>query len=345
MDPRKMRILRAVTDDYIRTAEPVGSRTIARKYDLGVSPATIRNEMADLEELGYLEQPHTSAGRVPSDKGYRFYVDVLMDPEELSVEEQARLREEVAGKRWAAEALIQQASRTLSWMTHYTAVVLLPRLSQAVVKRVQLTPIDPFHALAVVVTEPGFVQNEVVEFPREVDDPFLSALAERLSERLAGKSFRDLTRGLLSELREELEPVDVYDEMVEFLVRSLEDKDEERVYLEGTLHLFEQPEFRDIERARMLLSFLEQDSTLASLLSEATRRSGTQVTIGREHRPAEMQGCSMVTATYSAGGQVIGAVGVIGPTRMDYARAVAAVELLAESLSEVFSSSTRRVSW
>lgn len=343
MDPRKMRILRAVTDDYIRTAEPVGSRTIARKYDLGVSPATIRNEMADLEELGYLEQPHTSAGRVPSDKGYRYYVDVLMDPEEFSSEEQAWLREEVSGRRWAIEELIHQASRLLSWMTQYTSVVMVPRLSQAVVRRIHFTPIDSFHALAVIVTEPGFVQNEIVEFPREVDDHFLRFLAEWLNERLVGKSFRDVTRGVLAELRDELEPVDVYEEMAEFLLRALESKDEERVFLDGALHLFDQPEFRDVERARVLLSFLQQDATVASLLSESAHRLGTQVTIGREHRPVEMQGCSMVTATYGAGGQVIGTVGVIGPTRMDYSKAVAAVELLAESLSEVLTGASRRM--
>lgn len=343
MDPRKMRILRAVTDDYIRTAEPVGSRTIARKYGLGVSPATIRNEMADLEELGYLEQPHTSAGRVPSEKGYRFYVDVLMEPEELSDEEQSRLREEVAAGRRAVEDLIHQASRLLSLITHYTAVVVLPRLSQAIIRRIQLTPIDSYHALAVVVLEPGFVQSQIVEFPREVDIARLAALVEWLNGRLAGKTFRDVTRGLLGELREELEPADLYEEMAELLVRALEEKDEERVFLEGTLHLFEQPEFRDIDRARSLLSFLQQDHTVASLLSEVADRSGIRVTIGKEHRTAEMQGCSMVTATYGPGGQVIGTLGVIGPTRMDYSKAVSAVELLAESLSEVLTGSSRRI--
>jgi len=342
MDPRKMRILQAVTDDYINTAEPVGSRTIARKYGLGVSPATIRNEMSDLEELGYLEQPHTSAGRVPSDKGYRFYVDVLMDPAEVGPEVRARLREEFAARRQVMEQMIHHAARLLSVMTHYTAVVVAPRTSETAIRRLQLTPLDEMNVLAVLVTEPGFVEHHVIELPSPMDEVTLQKLGQRLNDYLVGKTPKEVNRGLLERLREDLEPKRLYDETVELLMRSVGSRCEERVYFDGTLHLFEQPEFRDVERAKALLGFLEQEEAVSSMLSEISRRSGTQVTIGHEHPREEMYECSMVTATYHVGGTVVGTVGVVGPTRMEYSKAVAAVGALADSLSEVLTQMARR---
>lgn len=342
MDPRKMRILQAITDDYITTAEPVGSRTIARKYGLGVSPATIRNEMSDLEELGYLEQPHTSAGRVPSDKGYRFYVDVLMDPAEISEETREWLREEMAARSRAMEQMIHRAARILSFLTHYTSVVMAPRTSKTVVRRLHLTPLDEINVLAVVVTEPGFVENHVIELPAPMDEAAVEDLEERLNQLLVGKSLSEMTRGLLSSVREELPSKNLYDETAELLMRSLGSGEEERVYFDGTLHLFEQPEFRDVERAKALLGFLEQEEAFSTLLSELSRRSGTQVTIGQEHPMVEMHECSMVTATYRVGQTVVGTVGVLGPTRMDYAKVVSAVGALADSLSEVLTQMARR---
>lgn len=334
MDPRKMRILQAVTDDYISTAEPVGSRTIARKYALGVSPATIRNEMSDLEELGYLEQPHTSSGRVPSDKGYRFYVDVLMDPVELPPETREQLREEVLAKHRATEQTIHRAARLLAMLTRYTAVVMAPSPSDTAVRRLHLTPLDDCHILAVLVTEPGFVENHVIEVPSPMDEQELDLLAQQLNEVLRGKTLRDVTRGFLSSLKEELRSRRMYEETVELLVNSLKSGGEERVYLEGALNLFEQPEFRDVERAKVILGFLEQEDAVRSMLSEYVRRPGMHVTIGHEHGRAEMRECSMVTATYQAGDTVMGTIGVVGPTRMNYAQAVAAVEALAETLTE-----------
>lgn len=337
-----MRILQAITDDYIQTADPVGSRTIARKYALGVSPATIRNEMADLEELGYLEQPHTSAGRIPSDKGYRFYVDELMDPEQLPPNERARLRDEVIAMQRAMEQMVHRAARLLSILTQYTAVVMAPRLTETVVKHLHLSLLDDFHVLVVLVSEPGFVQNQILQTPRPVDEAELERLSRRLNERLAGTSLRDLTRTLLDQLREETTIGPFHDEIVELLARSLAQSGAEKVYLDGTLHLFEQPEFRDVDRVKLLLGFLEQDDTLSSILSQAARRSGVQITIGHEHQQAEMQECSMVTATYSIGGDVIGTVGVVGPTRLDYSKVVSAVGVMAESLSEVLTQLSQR---
>ena len=342
MDPRKMRILQAITDDYIRTGDPVGSRTIARKYGLGVSPATIRNEMADLEELGYLEQPHTSAGRIPSDKGYRFYVDELMDPQALSPEQVERLREEVLAMHQAMEHMVQRAARLLSLLTQYTAVVMAPEITDTIVKHFQLTLLDDHHVLVVLVTEPGFVKNQIIQTPRPIDAAELSRISKGLAQALVGRSVRDLSRSLFEQLRETDGAGSFHDEVIDLVVRSLSQRGEERVYLDGTLHLLEQPEFRDIERVKVLFGFLDREEELAELLTQASRRSGVQVTIGREHQREEMQDCSMVTATYSIGGDVVGTVGVIGPTRLDYAKVVSAVGVMADSLSDVLSSLGRR---
>ena len=330
-----MRILRAITDDYIRTGDPVGSRTIARKYELGVSPATIRNEMADLEELGYLEQPHTSAGRVPSDKGYRLYVDRLMSPEEIPAEERERLLEEVLSFQRAAEQMIQRATRLLSVLTRYTAVVLAPRLSDTIVRRIHLTPLDMFNILVVVVTEPGFVRNYVVEADVPVDSGDLEALSRELNDALIGKRKRDVTQSVLDDIRTRIGGSPVAEETLDRIMDGLASDGENRVHLEGTLFLFEQPEFRDVDRAKTLLGFLEQEDALSDMLAASSRHEGIRVTIGREHGRAEMRECSMVTATYSSGSTAVGTVGVIGPTRLDYAKVVSMVGFVAEALSEV----------
>ncbi len=337
-----MRILQAITDDYIRTADPVGSRTIARKYELGVSPATIRNEMADLEELGYLEQPHTSAGRVPSDKGYRFYVDQLMSPETVSAEERERLIEEVISLQRAMEQMIHRATRLLSLLTRYTAVVLAPKISETIIRHIHLTQLDLFNLLVVVVTEPGFVRNYIVETDQPTDARQLEALGRELNDALIGKSQKDVTRSVLEEIRSKMGESPFAKETLDGIMNALTSDGDSRVHLDGTLYLFEQPEFRDVDRAKALLGFLEQEEALSDILAAAAGHGGIQVTIGREHRHAEMQECSMVTATYSIGNSAVGTVGIIGPTRLDYAKVVSMVGVMAESLSEVLARHTHR---
>lgn len=335
MDQRKRRVLQAVTDDYIATAEPVGSRTIARKYNLGVSPATIRNEMADLEEAGYLKQPHTSAGRIPSDLGYRYYVDSLMSPTELSAEEQAHLRSQITANLHAIDQVFHTTARLLSLMTQYISIVLTPPMKESACRHVQLIGVDPYHVLVVVVTEPGFVQNRIIEFPEPVDGREITRLNLLLNERLRGVTLRDVTGTLIGELRNQIRESALFNAVMELLEEGLDSR--ERVHLEGTTNLFEHPEFHDVERAKVLLQMLENRDVLFDVLSEHSRRSGVTVTIGEENRIMNMHDCSMVTATYTMNGQVLGSVGLLGPTRMDYARVVAAVEFMANSLSEVLS--------
>lgn len=335
MDQRKRRVLQAVTDDYIATAEPVGSRTIARKYNLGVSPATIRNEMADLEEAGYLKQPHTSAGRIPSDLGYRYYVDSLMSPTELTVEEQMLLRAKITANQQAIDQVFHTTARLLSLLTQYISIVLAPPMGESACRHVQVIGVDPYHVLVVLVTEPGFIQNRIIEMPDPVDGREITRLNALLNQRLRGVTVRDVTGTLIGELRTEIQESALFDAVMELLEEGLDNG--ERVYLEGTTNLFEHPEFHDVERAKVLLQMLEERDLLFDVLSEQSHRSGITVTIGEENRVLNMHGCSMVTATYTMNGQVLGSLGLLGPTRMDYARVVASVEFMANSLSEILS--------
>lgn len=342
MDQRKRLILQAITDDYIASAEPVGSRTIARKYRLGVSPATIRNEMADLEEAGYLEQPHTSAGRIPSDKGYRFYVDALMDPATPSEAERLRLREEVKMRERAFEEIIHRTARLLSLLTQYTSVVVTPNVSDSECRHLQLIALDENHLLVVLVTEPGFVQNRIIEMSEPISHDEVARLNNVLNEQLRGVSLGDITSTLIASLREEIDESALFQTVLELLTTGLERNSDSRIYLEGTMNIFEHPEFHDVERAKVLLRLLEEREAVFSILSDSIGRGDMTVTIGRENRREEMHECSMVTATYRMGNQVIGSLGLLGPTRMNYARVVGIVHFMAESLSEAITDHMRR---
>jgi heat-inducible transcriptional repressor len=333
MDKRKEAILRAITDDYIETAEPVGSRTIARKYSLGVSPATIRNEMADLEESGYLQQPHTSAGRIPSDKGYRFYVDVLIPDPRVSEEEIVFVREKMMAPQVVVEEIIRRALRVLGIVTHYAAVAVAPSILDSVVRAVRFVPIDDSHLLAVVVTDPGLVQNRIAEVERMVPESLMLA-GQRISARLRGKALRDVTSEVCRQLADEVPDPILYPVLMEMLVEGLTNTSE-KVLVDGSINLIDHPEFQEITRAKALLSALEERERLIEVISRSTE--GIGVSIGEENPYEGVRDCSVVSATYGSGGRAVGAVGVIGPTRMEYTRAIAMVQLVADMLSELLS--------
>ncbi|MGI6036738.1 MAG: heat-inducible transcriptional repressor HrcA [Limnochordia bacterium] len=342
MNERKREILRAVTKDYISTAEPVGSRTIARKYDLGVSPATIRNEMADLEEGGYLRQPHTSAGRIPSDKGYRFYVDALMDPLEVTPAEKKRIAKELQQQRVELEEIIYRTTHLLALLTNYTSIAVAPGIKNSVVRYLQLLPLSEAYVLVILVTEPGFVQTRLVEVNQPLSAEKASRLSAFLNGKLQGLTLNDLDLVTLTEIKDELADGRLFQEAIELLQKGLQNTSTEKVYLDGAIHLFDQPEFKDVDRARLLLEALEERERLLNICSEVSRDSGVVVRIGEENNWTEMQDCSLITATYTLHGQVIGVVGVIGPTRMEYARAVSVVDYMAAHLSEILTDMSRR---
>lgn len=341
LNKRKRQILRAITHDYINTAEPVGSRTIARRYSLGVSPATIRNEMADLEEDGYLEQPHTSAGRIPSDKGYRFYVDALMDPQGLSEQEIKQVHDTLRSEHGQMEDLVHESARLLALLSQYTSVVVAPNLSKGAIRRLQLIPLDEWNVLLVLVVDPGFVQSRIVETSRPLQPQEITRINYFFAKRLSGMMVADIGGSLLGEIREEVTDEALVTEALTLLDRGFRSLKKEQVFLDGTIHLFNQPEFRDVDKVKVLLNILDDEKVLWDLLNDTLGRSGIRVTIGRENQHEGFQDCSLVTASYELDGHVIGKVGVLGPTRMDYERVVTIVEYIAINLSELLTDARR----
>ena len=334
-----MSVLKAVIDDYIETADPIGSRSIARKHNLGVSPATIRNEMADLEETGYLQQPHVSAGRVPSDLGYRFYVDVLMEPQVLTDEESKKVHGDVMAHRQEMDQLIHEASSLLAMLTRSISLVVAPPVEALTVRHIQFTSIDEHTILVVLVLNPSTVQNRIIHVSGVYTPDALDDLSKRLNKKVKVLTYKGLTSSLMKDL---LEYGEVGECLIDVLVQGLARQKQEQMHMNGALYMFNQPEFKDIDRARTLLELLEQREELLGLLGDLSRTSGIKVVIGRENPKEEMQECSLVTATYHVGGSVIGSIGVVGPTRMEYSRIYSVVDLVANSLSETLTELIRK---
>ncbi len=331
LDDRKRLVLRAIIDSYIETAEPVGSRTIARKHDLGVSPATIRNEMADLEETGYLQQPHVSAGRVPSDKGYRFYVDTLMEPYVFPGLELRRLQEEISSTQLSPERSIHEAARLLALLTQSISLIVAPSPDQLVFKHLQLVALEDTGILVTLVLHPGVVKNRLIRTKREYSSEQIADVSAALNHKLKGVTYKQLGLTIFSEVIRDFG--EIGRALVELILQGLAEDKGEQIYASGTVNILNQPEFRDVNRAIALLEALEQKEHLLSLLGSAAKFSGVQVAIGQENVSSAMQSCSLVTCTYYVGNDVVGTIGVIGPTRMDYARVMAAVEVVSRSLS------------
>ncbi len=333
LDERKMLVLQAIINDYIQTAEPVGSRTIARKYDLGVSPATIRNEMADLEDIGYLQQPHVSAGRIPSDKGYRFYVDSLMEPYPISENETRELLVRFRTNKQEIEKLIQETSKLLSMMTQSLSVVVAPPVENLELKYVQLVPIDSHSILVILVLSPGIVKNRIITVKKTYTPIQLNNISALLNEKLSGITYRQLGASLIREMIEEFDEIGTA--LIEIVADGLEENREDSIHLHGAIHIFNEPEFKDLNRAKSLLGVLEEKGVLLSIIKDSAQSSGVHAVIGTEIGRPEIQECSLVTATYHIGGEVIGAIGVIGPTRMRYSKMFSMVEFIADTLSEI----------
>ena len=334
MDERKQRILRAIVQDYIGSAEPVGSRTIARKYDLGVSPATIRNEMADLEMLGYLEHIHTSSGRIPSSKGYRFYVDDLLPPPELGEEEKVRVRRWYEERVRRIEEVFQETARLISHMTRNLSFVLAPQMAQAAFRCLQFLPLDERRAIAVLMTDAGFVENRIVAIPDGATFEDFQRMARAINDGLAGKTLDAIPAATLKRIRREIGDEALYEAALEVIHRALDTEKRERLYLGGTTEMLEQPEFHDVERVKEILLMLEEEQLLKDILY-AHQGEGLRVSIGRENRYYGIQDCSVITATYHLDGELLGTIAVLGPTRMEYEKTMTLLDYMNSHLSEV----------
>ena len=334
MDERKRKVLQAIIQDYISTVEPVGSRTISRKYDLGVSPATIRNEMADLEEMGYIEQPHTSSGRIPSDKGYRFYVDCLMERKKLTLDEKDYIKNRFDRKMAEIEDVIEQTSGVLSQITKYPALVLGPQWEKTVVAKVELFPLAPRRALLVVVSSAGVVIHRTLEVTDNISSDDYQRINTMLNSRLKGFLLEAIRFEVFEEIyREFALQKDILETVVQILQDSLS-REGGKVYLHGTLSIFNQPEFKDVGKLKNLLEVLDEGNLLRELLAE-NNSQGLSIRIGGENIYEGIHECSIVTATYKLDGEDLGSIGVIGPTRMEYSKVASLVEYISGNLSRV----------
>ncbi len=337
LDERKQKVLLAIIKDYISTAEPVGSRTISKKYELGVSPATIRNEMSDLEELGYIEQPHTSAGRIPSDLGYRYYVDCLMKKKVLSNEEAESVIKGVRSKARDVGTVLQQTNKIISNITNYTSMVTGPQFRKSNLRHCQLVPLDNGKVLVVVVTDNGLIQNRLMDVPQTITDLDLQKISQVVNAKLQGLTLEDIKLTLIKEIYFELSKhKNIFDAAMDLIQETLNLNQQDKIYLSGTLNILNQPEFRDIGRVKTLLSLLEQDKVLKEILSDKVNlENGINVTIGGENKLEGLKDCSTVTATYQIDGKIVGSVGIIGPTRMDYEKAVSIMDFMTQYLSQM----------
>ena len=323
LDERKLKILQAIIRNYLETGEPVGSRTISKFTDLNLSSATIRNEMADLEELGYIVQPHTSAGRIPSDKGYRLYVDTMM---EEKVEEVNTMRDQLTEKADKIENLLKQVAKLLATNTNYATMVTSPKYRSRKVKFIQLTEVDETHLLAVILLEGNIPKNKIIETNEAIDSQIVLKLNLVLNTFLVGLDLDEINIGVIQKMKEQAgEHTNLVGDVLDAVAKAMEEEGRIQVYTSGATNIFKYPELSDTEKARDLLFTLEDKQELAEMIDGKLELSETdennneiQVYIGDETPIDSMKDCSVVTATYRLDEGVYGKVGIIGPKRMDY---------------------------
>ena len=333
LDERKQKILQAIIDDYISTAEPIGSRTIARKYNLGVSSATIRNEMADLELLGYLEQLHTSSGRVPSGKGYRLYVDDLLAPSKISEKEINLIASWYNSRTKSIEEVFQETAKIISRLTKNVSLVMAPQLSQSTFRCLQFVALDKNQAIVIVMTDAGFIENKIIDIPHGTSIEDLQKIATIINGHLSGLMLDEIKTSLIKKIKNKIN-LDLFEATFDSILKALAIEKKERLYLGGTTQLLSQPEFRNVEKVKDILTMLEEEQLLCDLLN-SQNGDGVTVTIGQENKYSGIKDCSIIKATYHIKGKVIGTVAVLGPTRMEYGKIITLLEFMHGNLGQI----------
>jgi heat-inducible transcriptional repressor len=335
---RMRRILGAVIEDYIHTAEPVGSKGVAKNFNL--SSATIRSIMSDLEEVGFLTQPHTSAGRVPTEKGFRFYVDYLLNIHELADEEREAIRSKYLGNQVEAQDLFRGTSRILSSSSHYLGVVWAPKMSLAVLQRVEFVKLKRHWVMAILVSPTGLVYHRVVEVEEDFSQSELDHLSAYMNSSLAGLTLQQAKERLVDQMKVEKSIYDrLFDQALRLAEKALSLNDETDVFIEGRTNIIHEPEFGNISIMTDLFRAFEEKATLVKLLDRCMNPKGVRIAIGSESEIQEMETCSLVTSTYSYKGEVLGALGVIGPRRMNYSKVIPIVDYTAKLLTEILDAS------
>jgi heat-inducible transcriptional repressor len=336
LDDRKAAILRAIVSHYVRSGEPVGSKTIAERFPMKVSPATVRNEMAALEDEGLIFQPHTSAGRVPTDAGYRYYVDEWTGGSRLPAPETRRIQSFFGEPRWELEDSLRHTASLLSTLTDHAAVVFAPSLDLSVVRHVELVGLGGDRAMLVLVTNTGRVENHVVLIEESMDDVLLDQAAEMLSRLVFGVALERAPQTIANALeRFPLELRETVARVAKALEAEVGREETDRVFLDGTSNIVDEHKFADLETVRQVIGALEHRRVLLELVADAIALDRVSVRIGSENQLEEMRNCTVITAAYGVEGDALGSLGVVGPTRMDYGRTIAAVYEVAEHLGRM----------
>ncbi len=334
---RQKLILKAVVDNYIEYAEPIGSRAISKRNDIGFSPATIRNEMADLEDMGFLDQPHTSAGRIPSNKGYRYYVDHLINQNKMDIskDECNHISQLFTRQFQEFEQLLGETANILSQITNYTSIVLGPEIYRTKLKHIQIIPLSDGNLIVILVTNTGKVEHKSLTVPEGVSIHEIERLVQFLNRKLVGVPLYQLKAKLYTEINQEIQRnAHEYEQSMELIDQLFKEQDNvsnHKVYVGGTTNILNQPEFSDIEKIKALFSMFEKTEEVKELMK--SDHKGIDVKIGTENTVEAASNSSIITATYELEGIPLGTIGIFGPTRMDYSRVISIVEFLAKDFS------------
>ncbi|MGG1552662.1 MULTISPECIES: heat-inducible transcriptional repressor HrcA [Paenibacillus] len=331
---RQRMILSAIIDDYVRSAEPIGSRSISKRGNVGFSPATIRNEMSDLEEMGFLEQPHTSAGRIPSHKGYRYYVDHLLQHGTLQTQDLDSMKGAFANRIQEMEGVIQHVAGILSSMTNYTSIVLGPEVFSTTLKHLQIVPLSETTAVAILVMNTGHVENKTITIPEGIAMSEIEKVVNLLNTRLHNVPLIHFKSKLYNEISQELSKyVTGYQELLGVIEGVMQSNEKDRLFLSGMTNMLKQPEFKDVEKVKSIFDLLEEAPTLIKLISPSNE--GIEIKIGTENSLEAISNCSLITASYSHNGTPLGTIGILGPTRMEYGRVITLMDYLSRHLEGV----------
>jgi heat-inducible transcriptional repressor len=337
LSERKLKILQAIISDFIKTAEPVGSRTLSKKFDLGISPATIRNEMADLEEMGYLTHPHTSAGRVPSEMAYRLYVNEMMGKSELSDEIKTAISNELYDNVMELEKTVQHAAKILSDITNLTSFAMTPTKERDTLKYINLLPVDETTVVLMIVSDSGKVSNTALRLNVPYTEENLELLSKTMTYNFRGKTISEaLATNIIESVRSDMEAMSgLAQNVMPNFMRTLEQMLDVNLYMDGLTNIFSIPEYNsDIDRAKTFLEMLGKKDDFTKTL--VNRENGVMITIGHENTDDTMKDCSVITATYHVNGELAGKIGVIGPTRMQYGEITSVIEYLTDNISNAF---------
>ncbi|MCI7041032.1 MAG: heat-inducible transcriptional repressor HrcA [Lachnospiraceae bacterium] len=341
LDERKTKILQAIIRNYLETGEPVGSRTISKYTDLNLSSATIRNEMADLEEMGYIIQPHTSAGRIPSDKGYRLYVDTMMEQKDKELQE---MKEMMLEKEDKMDTLLKQVAKLLAVNTNYASMISAPAVHKNKLKFIQLSRVDVNQMLAVIVMEGNVIRNNILPVSEELSDENILKLNILLNTHLNGLAIEEINLAMIQNLKQQAGiHSEIISNVVDAIAEGIKADEDLEIYTSGTNNIFKYPELADQQRASEIINTFEEKQMLTELVQDTLsdeNNTGIQVYIGDETPISSMKDCSVVTATYELGEGMRGTVGIIGPKRMDYDKVVDALKTITHQLDELYKKKT-----